>query len=276
MGFSDWFHRRNNDDDVVVVREGFWANPVFDDEEVYNLYKLYLRRAGHCPKCNDFCFIDIEQDNIGYKVIKRCISTDCDYKEDISHEFNKDLGIKTIVDNDTRLDFVNRFNDTVKDNFQQEKKNHQRIGVPNLSYHYYNINQEGNVPKCTGTLKKSFLYTGFTDDNHFYRRLDSMDLKIKVVDKLPVASKDTLYYIYLTPSQLNKDLFDEYITVENDDTGLYSWVHIGDESKDKIICFNQGDNCMEITTAWDIRTRKYIYQSRFFDAGSRNAWGYKR
>lgn len=279
MSIFGWFHCKKQD---VPVREGFWSNPVFDDEDVYKLYKKYLLRAGHCPLCEDYCFIDIEKATIGYTVVKRCISTDCDYKEDISYEFNKDLGIKTIIDNDARLDFVNRFKDTVKDNFQQEKKNHQRIGVPNVSYHYYNINQhiQENVPKSTGTLKKSFLYTGFTDDKRFYRQLDSMDLMLEVCDELPIASKDNSRAIYLVPSPNIDDVLEEYVVVEDFD-GNYSWLKIGEEFKNKIFKYADNDGILEIARAWDCRTRQYVYTSNvykndFLNEISRNAKGYKQ
>lgn len=55
-------------------------------------------------------------------------------------------------------------------------------------------------------------------------------LTYKVVDKLPDASKDTMYIIYLKKStdasRAAKDAYDEWITIENTD-GTYSWELLG-------------------------------------------------
>lgn len=78
---------------VEEVRTGFWSNPLFDNPDVRRVYEQYLLRAGHCPVCKDFLFIDIEYRDGYYDVQKRCISHECDYKVDVSDGFNQSLGL---------------------------------------------------------------------------------------------------------------------------------------------------------------------------------------
>ena len=72
----------------------FWCNPIFDDDDVLRMYKSFLIKAGRCPVCNDFLFVEINAlDGGGFCVVKVCVSHDCSYSLDVSREFNACLGL---------------------------------------------------------------------------------------------------------------------------------------------------------------------------------------
>lgn len=139
------------------VRMGFWSNPIFDNDEVLKLYKNELLRVGHCPVCDDFLFIDISLESNHYKVVKRCISHECDYTEDISFDFNRKLGI-TI------------FTEPVKEKVKSSYK-------PNPN----EILDRGNV----------------NSKSHFWELSSNSYISNVAVDELPLACEDTLNKVYV-------------------------------------------------------------------------------
>lgn len=69
--------------------------PFLEDSDVMGLYKSFLVHAGRCPKCHDFLYPDISQNNDGfYTVVKNCMDRNCDYSKDVSDLFNEHLGIR--------------------------------------------------------------------------------------------------------------------------------------------------------------------------------------
>lgn len=219
--FGNWFHKGEvvevitSGDDTV---DSFYCKPCFSNPVVKQLYKKYLLRVGHCPVCDDFCFIDFDYDTSVsgeyYKVVKRCISHKCNYSKDISSEFNSDLGLsKPISSRDT-----NR--------------------IVNPPSHYYGLGMQ-SPPKHTGTLKKSFheatsrnatgLRIGFAEDNTLTR------IEVKIVDELPVASEDTLNRLYCTiTSNGTYEIYTTIISIisSEDFHTEYEWEKIGEDILD--------------------------------------------
>ena len=205
---------------------------LLEDKRALDLYKEYLLKAGHCPECDDFLFIDIYQckqwsnpKNIEfYTVIKRCINHECGYKVDISEDFNKDLGINI-----------------------HSPKNSNIKEVPKQDYAFYahQIEQGRGVPSHTGYLNTSWernafgVRQGFDDTKHFNRQM------FKVVDKLPKPSQDTMNCLYV---KVNDDsTYNVYITrYEHEVIPFHYWEVIDTGDMDEL----------QITHKFNIETRE--------------------
>lgn len=62
------------------------------EEEVYN---RMLAKAGKCPKCDDYLFIEIRDKFMGYyQVYAKCLGEDCNYEYSVSNAFNEAMGLK--------------------------------------------------------------------------------------------------------------------------------------------------------------------------------------
>lgn len=100
--------------EINETEEKWWANdPIFQDKNVGKLYEKYLLKAGHCPICNDFLFVDIEKKDVTYKVTRRCVNHKCNYEIDISREFNEYLGIKIPEEIEDKKLFQNQYHELV-------------------------------------------------------------------------------------------------------------------------------------------------------------------
>jgi hypothetical protein len=179
----------------------FWNQTIFHNTEVKKLYQQYLRRAGHCPVCNDFLFIDITQeDNTFYKVVKYCISHKCNYSENISSEFNQKLGLT------------------------KPAYNKQDTNIKNPPSHYYGLEiEQGQYNKvleplyCTGTLKKSFHNEIQRNAQGKKHTINKKLIKFQKVKKLPPA-KNYGNIIFICKGN-------EFISIKNDNN--YTWQLIG-------------------------------------------------
>ena len=72
--------------------------PCLENPKVLETYKNFVLHAGRYPECNDHLFPEITLKKDGsYKVVKKCMGRNCNYKLDVSEDFNNHMGIKTLV-----------------------------------------------------------------------------------------------------------------------------------------------------------------------------------
>ena len=200
---------------------------LLDDIVALKLYGSYLRKAGHCPKCNDFLFIDIFKEEEHYKVIKECVNHNCDFKENISKDFNSELGID--------------YNDLL---VIQTPPTDKRLQSP---YDYaLKVESGQSIPSSTGTLRRSFdkevsrnafgVLQGFNHDKYFTKRL------VTIVTELPKASKETMNSIYCISTDYGHyKLYDTYYSNKQ-----YYWMEL-----------KEGE--IDISAYYNINKRKYEY-----------------
>lgn len=126
------------------------------------LYGKYIYSAGHCPVCGDFLFVDIyESEGDCYKVIRECVSTDCNYNVDVSDEFNEKLGLKKPSVDEGSNSLMNHSLHISTLKMGDERRIRRVPSVyyetPYSSGFYSNeIESNGNVPPTTGHLEISF------------------------------------------------------------------------------------------------------------------------
>ena len=210
-----WF----SNDDKLCKEKSF----LLDDIVALKLYENYLYKAGHCPKCNDFLFVDIFKEEEHYKVIKECVNHDCDFKEDISKDFNSELGIDYNDGNHNLLVI-------------QTPATDKRL---QSSYDYgLKVESGQGIPSSTGTLRRSFdkevsrnafgVLQGFNHDNYFTKRL------FKVVTELPKASKETMNSIYCISTVYGYyKLYDTYYSNKQ-----YYWIELKEGEVDMLAYYN--------------------------------------
>ncbi|MBQ2652568.1 MAG: hypothetical protein IJF83_03355 [Methanobrevibacter sp.] len=72
--------------------------PCLENTKALDVYKSFVLHAGRCPECNDHLFPEIKVNDDGsYTVFKKCMDRTCNYKLDVSEDFNNHMGIKTPV-----------------------------------------------------------------------------------------------------------------------------------------------------------------------------------
>lgn len=70
--------------------------PCLENTKALEVYKSFVLHAGRCPECNDHLFPEISlQDDGSYNLVKKCMDRNCNYKLDVSEDFNNHMGIKT-------------------------------------------------------------------------------------------------------------------------------------------------------------------------------------
>ena len=70
--------------------------PCLENTKALETYKSFVLHAGRCPECNDHLFPEIKVNDDGsYTVFKKCMDRTCNYKLDVSEDFNNHMGIKT-------------------------------------------------------------------------------------------------------------------------------------------------------------------------------------
>ena len=72
--------------------------PCLENTKALEVYKSFVLHAGRCPECNDHLFPEISlQDDGSYNLVKKCMDRNCNYKLDVSEDFNNHMGIKTPI-----------------------------------------------------------------------------------------------------------------------------------------------------------------------------------
>ena len=72
--------------------------PCLENTKALEVYKSFVLHAGRCPECNDYLFPEISlQDDGSYNLVKKCMDRNCNYKLDVSEDFNNHMGIKTPI-----------------------------------------------------------------------------------------------------------------------------------------------------------------------------------
>ena len=238
------FFKKEEDYEEFEIPTWF-DNPLFENKtfllEDYNLlklYELYLRRAGHCPLCDDFLIVYIDKVNNHYKVTKHCVNHSCEYEEDVSKSFNEDLGINIFDNNDYRTEYLDRFKTSLVEKLDEEQnipKTKLDDCIDNKITQFY----QENTPPCTGVLKRSY---DIPTRRYLYEVRDAygkktfavckknvlypLSDKIKVVDMLPSASRETMNYMYFVDYGEEVPM-SSYVTVEFKEDEFY-WEKVGE------------------------------------------------
>lgn len=86
------------EEDVVSGSDKYLIKrfPCLENTKALETYKSFVLHAGRCPECNDHLFPEIKVNDDGsYTVFKTCMDRTCNYKLDVSEDFNNHMGIKT-------------------------------------------------------------------------------------------------------------------------------------------------------------------------------------
>lgn len=145
--------------DIESVSENS-VGDYFDDIEVDELFKSFVLKAGHCPRCGDFLFPEVNgSKEEGFTVVYECMNRECDYEVDVSDDFNVKLGLN--------------------ESFNSVKKDLKCKNPPHVYY----------FPYTTGTLKASYTDASLCDKSLVFNTPEDneyvpMSLKEKVLKKV--------------------------------------------------------------------------------------------
>ncbi len=101
--------------------------PCLENTKALEVYKSFVLHAGRCPECNDHLFPEISlQDDGSYNLVKKCMDRNCNYKLDVSEDFNNHMGIKT--------------QPVKKEPEKRKEKKKEPVKIKNLASAYWDIN----------------------------------------------------------------------------------------------------------------------------------------
>lgn len=108
-------------------------------EEVYD---KMLAKAGKCPKCGDYLFIEIRDECMGYyRVYAKCLGKDCNYEYSVSNAFNEAMGLKKPPD-------------PMQDFLSSSSKKKIFSSSSNIPYKFWDVEPQIDCPFCGSTQKE--------------------------------------------------------------------------------------------------------------------------